>query len=566
MLEILRIRNLGVIADAELEFSPGFTVLTGETGAGKTMVFRSIATLFGAKPDSSLVADGADSAAVMAEMRIPAELSARLADLGATVEDDVVIIGRQVPREGRTRSIVGGASMPNTTLVDLGDELIAVHGQSDHIKLRKPAQQRLILDRFGGPAVAEVLQRYQQLWAQHLDLEERIDALSSDSASRAAELDRITATLEQFDYLKPQPDEDVALAAESSRLANSEALYVAVMQAHEALAGGEYDATYVSSLLSTARKSLEQESHSDEQLEEFAARVRELEILVSDLASDLNTYASQIDASPQRLNYVEQRRSDLKNLSRDFVDVNALIEWVEQQRPRLELLKGGDELIAELRTELAACNAQLLVVSGELSNKRQLAAAEFERAVKTELEGLAMAGASVSFQIHSSELGPFGADNIELGMSSRPNAPWVPISKGASGGELSRIMLAVQVVLAHADPIDTFIFDEVDAGVGGAAAVEVGRRLARLARTSQVIVVTHLPQVAAFADRHYVVQVPQGHSVSASQITPVTDQDRVTEISRMLAGLSDSQAGADLAVQLLDLAHEERAGHNTRKN
>ena len=470
----------------------------------------------------------------------------------------MVVVGRQVPREGRTRSIIGGAAMPNTTLVDLGDEMLAVHGQSDHIKLRKPAQQRLILDRFGGPTVAEALNRYQQLWAEHLDLQHRIDSLSADTASRAAELEHIERIVTAFDALKPQPEEDVALTQEATRLANSEALFVAAMQALEALVGGDYSDNSVAQLLNSARKSLEQESHADEQLAEFASRVRELEIIINDLSSDFNAYASQIDASPDRLNYIEQRRADLKQLSREFGDVNALIAWVEEQRPRMELLQGGDELIAELQKELAACTAQMLLVSQDLSSKRHIAATAFERAVKAELEGLAMQGASVSFRIRSTELGPFGADDIELGMSSRPNAPWVPISKGASGGELSRIMLAVQVVLAKADPIDTFIFDEVDAGVGGAAAVEVGRRLARLARSSQVIVVTHLPQVAAFADKHYVVQVPQGQSVNASQIIHVDGDERVNELSRMLAGLPDSGAGADLAVQLLELAVAEK--------
>lgn len=559
MLEILRIRNLGVISDAELNFSPGFTALTGETGAGKTMVFRSINMLFSAKPDASLVADGADAAAVMAELSVPGDIESRLIELGATVEDGVVIVGRQVPIEGRTRSVIGGTAMPNTTLVDLGSEMLAVHGQSDHIKLRKPAHQRLILDRFGGSKISDVLSRYQDLWAQHLDLQHRIDSLSSDGAARQMELDRITAVVERFDELRPEPNEDVALAAEALRLGNSESLFVASMQASEALGGGDYDGEYVAALLNTARKALEQSADLDEQLGDFAKRVRELEVLAGDLASELMHYSAAIDASPQRLAYIEQRRADLKQLSREFGTVDDLIDWVEVNRPRMELLQGGDEQVSQLKMELASCTAQMVVLAGELSTQRHLAATAFEQAVRTELEGLAMGGATVSFQIRPADLGPFGADDIELGLVSRPNAPWVPISKGASGGELSRLMLAVQVVLASADPIDTFIFDEVDAGVGGAAAVEVGRRLARLARTSQVIVVTHLPQVAAFADKHYVVQAGAGEQVNSSQITEVAGDERVTEISRMLAGLSDSAAGADLANQLLDLATEERA-------
>ncbi|NBU32781.1 MAG: DNA repair protein RecN [Actinobacteria bacterium] len=557
MLEILRIRNLGVIADAELNFSPGFTALTGETGAGKTMVFRSIAMLFGAKPDASLIADGADAAAVMAELAVPADIKVRLLELGATVEDDVVIVGRQVPLEGRTRSVIGGTAMPNTTLVDLGGEMIAVHGQSDHMKLRKPAHQRLILDRFGGVKISDVLTRYQDLWAQHLDLQHRIDSLSADSASRQLELDRITSVITRFDELQPQPAEDETLATEALRLGNSESLFVAAMQAGEAIGGSDYDGEFVAGLLTNARKALEQSADLDEQLEGFATRVRELEVLAGELASELTQYASAIDASPQRLAYIEQRRSELKQLAREFGTVDDLIAWVEVNRPRMELLQGGDEHVSELKMELAACTAQMLVLAGDISKQRHLAATAFEQAVRSELEGLAMSGASVSFQIRPTDLGPFGADDIELGLVSRPNAPWVPISRGASGGELSRLMLAVQVVLASADPIDTFIFDEVDAGVGGAAAVEVGRRLARLARSSQVIVVTHLPQVAAFADKHYVVQANQGQQVHASQIREVSGEDRVTEISRMLAGLSDSSAGADLALELLELAASE---------
>ncbi|MBU6348350.1 MAG: AAA family ATPase, partial [Actinomycetales bacterium] len=258
MLELLRIRNLGVIVDAELEFARGFTVLTGETGAGKTMVFRSIAMLFGAKPDASLIADGADAAAVMAEIAVPEDIKTRLLELGAEVDDDVVIVARQVPREGRTRSVIGGSAMPNNTLVDLGTEMLVVHGQSDHIKLRKTAHQRLILDRFGGNKISEVLGKYQQLWAEHLELQHRIDSLSSDSATRQAELEHITDVVTKFDQLKPEAGEDETLAAESLRLGNSEALYVATMQAAEAIGGGDYDSEYVTALLATARKALEQ--------------------------------------------------------------------------------------------------------------------------------------------------------------------------------------------------------------------------------------------------------------------------------------------------------------------
>ena len=558
MIEQLRIRNLGVIAEAELTFARGFTALTGETGAGKTMVFRGLNVLFGTKPDAALVADGADTAAVMAELAITDDVALRLAELGADIDEGIVIVARQVPREGRVRSVIGGASVPNQTLGDLGDELIAIHGQSDHIKLRKTVHQRFILDRFGGQEVAQALTAYQQMWDEYQSTLRLIDELSSNSADREREWERLSYILGRFDELQPQPQEDVLLDAEAKRLSFSESLFTAAHSSGEFLTGGDSDAEYASAIIARARKVLEQAQSLDDNLAPIVQRVRELEILIQDISGDLSHYAAGIDASPQRLAFIEQRRSDFKQLTREFGSVDNLIEWVDQQRPRLDLLQGGEEQLAELRQSLALQKLELERMSAGLTKMRLANAQKFTQSVQQELDGLAMSGSSVTFVIQPDALGPYGADAIELGLISRPNAPWVPLSKGASGGELSRIMLAVQVVLAQVDPVDTFIFDEVDAGVGGSTAIEVGRRLAQLARTSQVIVVTHLPQVAAFADKHYVVQAPERGSLSMSSVTEVAGEQRVTEIARMLAGLSESQAGNDLAVELLRLAEAEK--------
>ncbi len=346
------------------------------------------------------------------------------------------------------------------------------------------------------------------------------------------------------------------MADEASRLAHSESLYAAAKQAVDGLTGGESGNENVAGILATIRKAVEHESSLDPKLAEFAKRLRELEVLVADLAGDLGNYSSAIDASPQRLAYVEDRRAALKALTREFGQVDDLLAWVTENEPRRAQLAGGDEVIAQLNTDLAKVNAQIKDVAAKLTKARQKAADEFAKAVSSELEGLAMAGAKVEFVINEAKLGPFGGDDISLGLSSRPGAPLVAVAKGASGGELSRIMLAVEVVLAKADPIETFVFDEVDAGVGGAAAVEVGKRLAQLAKTSQVVVVTHLPQVAAFADKHLVISRIAGDEFHQSAVSEVKDSDRVTELSRMLAGLSDSDAGTKLAEELLALARE----------
>jgi DNA repair protein RecN (Recombination protein N) len=554
MLEQLRIKNLGVIRDAVLDFSPGFTVLTGETGAGKTMVFRSLGLLFGGKSDASLISTGAEQASVEADLIVNGSITDQLTELGAELDGQMVILSRQVNAGGRSRAFAGGVSVPAGTISELGEELIAVHGQSDQIRLTKGDQQRLLLDRFAGKPVADALNTYRILWDKRKELKARIELMSSDTATRAAELDRLTRITEQVKLLKPNPQEDVELAQEADRLAHSESLFRAADGAVAGLTGGEAGGESVAGILANARKLVEHESALDPKLADYAKRLRELEVLVTDLAGDLGAYAAAIDASPERLAFVEDRRAALKALAREFGTVDDLLAWVKTNEPRMAELSGGDEVIAQLNTELAAINTDIKSAAGALTKARTKAANEFAKQVSSELEGLAMSGAKVEFVIQEAKLGPYGGDEITLGLSSRPGAPLIAVSKGASGGELSRIMLAVEVVLAKADPIETFVFDEVDAGVGGAAAVEVGKRLAQLAKTSQVIVVTHLPQVAAFADKHLLISRVEGDEFHKSAVTEVSQDARATELSRMLAGLSDSEAGTKLAEELLALA------------
>jgi DNA repair protein RecN (Recombination protein N) len=559
MIEQLRIKNLGVIRDATLDFSPGLTVLTGETGAGKTMVFRSLHLLFGGKADSALISTGAEQASVEADVAMPTELISRLDELGGEVEDgNIAIISRQVNSTGRSRSFAGGVSVPAGVVGELGEALVAVHGQSDQLRLTKTEQQRLLLDRYAGETVAKPMAKYSELWEAQRTLERRIESLTADAGTRAAQLERITRILEQVDSLKPLPGEDNELDDEAKRLSHTEALYEVTARASDLLTGGQSDDLPVVAALVTARKGLDHERNLDATLGEFADRMKELEILAADLSADISSYSSGIDASPQRLAFVESRRAALKTLTREFGDVDDLLAWVVENRPRVAELEGGDEVLGQLREELAQVKSDLIKSAADITKARTKAGAAFSAQVTGELESLAMPGATVQFKLSPANPGPSGADLIELGLISRPDSPWIPMSKGASGGELSRIMLAVEVVLAAADPTETFVFDEVDAGVGGAAAVEVGKRLARLARSAQVIVVTHLPQVAAFADRHLVIARSDGQEVHSSSVSEVQQAQRVAELSRMLAGLADSQAGTQLAEELLALAQVER--------
>ncbi len=555
MIDLLRISNLGVIRESELEFTPGLNVLTGETGAGKTMIFRSLSLLLGGKADSSLVSTGADQAVVEAEISVSESIAREIDDVGGTLEDGrVALCSRQLNAGGKSRAFIGGRALPSAQMAEIGEQLVAIHGQSDQLRLTKPAAQRTLLDRFGGSPVAKELTAYQEAWDELVSTDAKILSLSSDSATRLAELERLTKIFSDIEKLDPQPDEDIELSDEARRLTFSEALHEASSTAVTALDGGDDDSTNVLSLLHVARKGLEHEQELDSLLTSFVTRVREAQTVIADIAADLRTYRAGIDGSPERLAYVEARRADLKIVSREFGDVNDLLAWAQENKNRLAELSGGDELLEELRVSRELLAAVLQTRGDALTKLRKKAAKDFSAQVSAELEHLAMGGAKVEFVIDAGKPDRNGADSISMGLISRPDSPLVPIAKGASGGELSRIMLAVQVVLASSDPIGTFVFDEIDAGVGGQAAIEVGKRLAKLAQSAQVIVVTHLPQVAAFAANHLVIARGDGQEVHSSSVTRVKDDERVTEIARMLAGLSGSSASEALAQELLDVA------------
>jgi DNA repair protein RecN (Recombination protein N) len=464
-------------------------------------------------------------------------------------------------------------------LGELGEDLIAVHGQTDQQRLLKPARQRAALDRYAGAAVAEPLARYQSAYRRLREVESALEELTTRARERAQEADLLRFGVEEVAAAEPVAGEDVELAAEAERLGHADALASAAQLAHGALAGdpAEPDILDAGTLVAQARRALEAVRHHDPQLAALADRLNEVGYLLADVAADLAGYADGLDADPVRLAAVEERRSVLGHLVRKYASpeggVAEVLEWAERSGLRLAELDDDDDRIEGLTAERAALRGELGALAAELTKARHAAADRFAQAVTAELAELAMPHARVSFAITQAEdpagievegravaCGPYGADEVEVLLAPHPGAPPRPIAKGASGGELSRVMLAVEVVFAGADPVPTYLFDEVDAGVGGKAAVEVGRRLARLAETSQVVVVTHLPQVAAFADRHLVVEKTSDGSVTRSGVKVLDDAERVRELSRMLAGLEDSELGRAHAEELLAAARTARTG------
>ena len=593
MLEEVRITGLGVINDALLELSPGFTALTGETGAGKTMVVTGLGLLFGGRADPARVRPGAQRASVEGRLRTDphGKVAQQVDEAGGDLDvDGTLVLTRTVSGEGRSRAFAGGRSVPVSLLTYLADDLVAVHGQADQQQLLKPGRQRESLDKYAGAVLAEVLADYQRGYDSHRTVQAQLAELTTQARARSAEAGQLRAGLSEVEKLNPVAGEEAALRAEEDRLGNADALHAAATGAHEALLGDPTEGnggTDAVTLLGQARNELDAVRRHDTEIDGVAARLSEAAYLVSEVAGELASYIQGIDADPARLAAVQERRAALARVIRLYgphgvsaqvdgapvtlpaaqdgsdpaPDETAhVLEWARLAAIRVGQLDGDDDTIAALTAEEADLAAQVTDLAGRLSRLRAEAGERFAADVTAELAALAMPHARISVALTTlPEPGPHGADDVEIRLASNPGAPALPLHKGASGGELSRVMLAIEVVFAGADPVPTFVFDEVDAGVGGKAAVEIGRRLSKLARLAQVIVVTHLPQVAAFADNHLVVAKSSDGSVTSTSVIRLDHEGRVRELSRMLAGLEDSEFGQAHAAELLAMAAEQAA-------
>jgi DNA repair protein RecN (Recombination protein N) len=577
VLEELRISALGVIDESVLELGPGFTVITGETGAGKTMVVTALGLLLGGRADSGAVRTGARQArveGVVGVAGLPA-LSPVLDELGAELDEDRLLLARQVSVEGRSRAFAGGVGVPVAALGRLADSLVAVHGQSDQHRLLHAAAQREALDRFAGDKVAKPRDRFQGSYDALRAVEAELAEVTATARERAREADLLRFGLEEIAKVAPSSGEDLELAAEESRLGHADTLRTAAEDARRALSAD--DGPDALGMVAAARRLLDGVRDHDPQAAALAERLAELSYLLSDLAADVASYASGLDVDPARLAAVSERRAALVALTRKYGDtVDEVLSWSRVSAERLMALEDTDGLIEQLTRRRDQLRAELAAIGSELTAERTRAARRLGKAVTGELAALAMPHAKVEVAVTQSatqaddptglevdgrrvRMTSTGLDDVELLLAANVGTDPRPLAKGASGGELSRVMLALEVALAGTNPVPTFVFDEVDAGVGGKAAVEVGRRLAMLARDAQVLVVTHLPQVAAFADRHVVVTKSSDGRVTSSGLTVLDDEGRLLELSRMLAGLEGSDFARAHAQELLDAARGARA-------
>ncbi|MGG5173021.1 DNA repair protein RecN [Pseudarthrobacter sp. J1738] len=570
MIDELRIRDLGVITEANLPLGPGLSVVTGETGAGKTMVVTAVGLLLGARSDAGAVRSGAKRATAEASLVLPADHAAvlRSREAGAEVDEfdggAELVLARSVGADGRSKAYIGGRTAPVGVLAEVGGTLVVIHGQSEQIRLKSTNAQREALDKFGGEKVRTSLAAYQECFGQWRLALKELEQLRADARERVREAESLEASLEEIAAIDPHPGEDENLKAEAVKLANVEELRIAADAAHAVLAAEDFtEQADASTLIDSAKRTLEHVSEHDEALGALAARLTELGIMLNDTAGELASYSASLDSEgPERLAELESRRADLAKLVRKYApSIDEVIEWAERSRVRLYELQDDSARISELEELVQTSAAQLQVLGLELGDRRRTAAMDLSQRVGAELAALAMPDASLEIEVEAaSDPGPYGLDEIAFLLRPHAGAPARPLGKGASGGELSRVMLAIEVVLAEVDPVPTFVFDEVDAGVGGRAAVEIGRRLAMLAQHVQVLVVTHLPQVAAFANQHIRVTKNSVRGEDGSAVTGFTSSDvsllegpeRVKELARMLAGQEDSGSAQAHAQELLD--------------
>jgi len=565
VIEEIYIRDLGVIAEARLPFGRGLTVLTGETGAGKTMVLTALGLLLGERADSSAIRRGQPQAFVEGRWILPTDAAAieRASEAGAEVADGELILNRSVSSEGRSRASIGGRAAPVNVLTEIGEQLVVVHGQSDQIRLRSTAAQREALDQFAGTDCAAALHKYQRHFDAWKTAANRLTQLQTEAGNRLAEAEGIRAAVVELEETDPQPGEDAMLLEQSERLTHIEDLRVAANTAHEALSSESFgEANDALGLVAVARRALEQAAAHDSELENVAAELREIGTQLNEVSAKISGYVAGLEEdTTAALQKVQERRAVINQLMRKYgPTLDEVIEYRRSASDRLLDLDSSGDQIEKLVVEVAQEFDLMKSAADALTEIRSSAAEQLAILVNQELTALAMPGATLVVEVaEANDFTAFGHDQVSIQLSSYPGADPRALGKGASGGELSRIMLAIEVVLAKTEQAPTFIFDEVDAGVGGAAAIEVGRRLAALAQQAQVIVVTHLAQVAAYANQHLRVLKNTTEDFTATDVVLLDENTRIDELARMLSGLPDSQSGREHAAELLDRARAEFA-------
>jgi DNA repair protein RecN (Recombination protein N) len=562
VLRELHISGLGVIDDLDLALTPGLTVLTGETGAGKTMLTLGLSLAAGARASAQLVGVDAPAARIQARFDAPARWSRDpdADDRRGWVEDGEVILARSIGRDGKSSARIGGQLTTASALADLGAELVEIHGQHGSLRLLEAATQTEFLDRSAGTDHQERVRTYAETYRQLQDSRRSLDRLEGAVRDREREIDLLRYQVNEIRSVDPKTGETEALRAEEARLAHGERLLELSAAGQEVLAGESGAAEH----LASAARGLGAIAELDAAAGGLRDRAASLAAEASELARDLRGYQESLSIDPARADAIRARLADLQGLHRKYgASDDEVRAFLAEATDRLRDLSGADERLEELRAEVTRLDLAAADLAATVSSGRAAGSSALGEALSGELEELGMSAAALRVSLERLDgLGPSGAERVDLLLSGGRGQPWLPLAKAASGGELSRVMLACRSVLSDLDDVPTLVFDEVDAGIGGTAGLAVGRRLARLAADRQVVVVTHLPQIACFADLHVRVRKQDG----VASLDVLNDAERVQELSRMLAGLETSEHGGSHAEELLAEAARTRRAASTGRS
>lgn len=575
MINDLRIQNIGVIEDVSLEMSAGFTVLTGETGAGKTMILTAFQMVIGEKVDNNLVRANEKTAVVEAFIQVPNDknIRARLEELDIAIEDGGTQLSRTIAREGRGKIILGGRSVPSATLEEITQSSITIHGQGDQVLLNKPNYQRELIDQFAGQEHLKMLQNYQELYAKYVETRKRLEELNKAGSQNALRISQLQESLKELTEANLEIDEEITITERINLINNSEDIFESLALADKLLNGGEDSSGSISSQINSARKALDAAAAKSDRIASLRDQISNLEAEISNVASDVNRDLSSLDRDPATIDKLESRRALIKKMLTKYgptsKDALANIQIFQNQLLDIEDLPAA---IENVEKEIKTILKDLSQMAQILHDTRIESALNISKAIEKELTSLSIPNAKFQVSVETNEdpqglkitiagkdhlllFDNHGVNQISFEFSANPGQPLRPITKVASGGEMSRIMLAVELVFSQNVAAKTMIFDEVDAGIGGAAAIEVGKRLKALAQHHQIVVVTHLPQVAAFADKHLKVEKSATGNVTTSSVTELDQNARVTEIARMMAGIEDSASALEHARELLGMSH-----------
>ena len=561
-LEEISIRSLGVIESSNIELNDGLTVLTGETGAGKTMVLTALGLVLGSKSDSDLVRIGAERATVTGRFAVNQKIASSITENGGQIEDGCAVITRTVSAQGKSRVLIGGVLTSASFVADLSDQLVEIHQQSSALRLTKPNVVRELVDSFGGISLSDYLTVYDEFTT----LQKRLSDLKSQLARRDIEIAELEQFVKAFSSVNPKPNEIEQIENEISKLGSVEDINQHLSMALNSLENDEVSAI---NHLQQARKELDRVKDKDAALDLILDRYLELVLGFQDVTSDLTSYLAGLEADPKRFEFLQNRKSEINNLIKKFgkgsdrsIAYEQLIEDGKNASLRIEDLSGGDARVKEIEQELNNVFSRLKKEGQKVSHLRAEAAVAMSQSVTQEIKALSMPNGELTIKCKENDPDQIssytasGINDLEILFCSHQGGKELPLNKVASGGELSRVMLAMEVVIAQTQSIGTYIFDEVDAGVGGKAAIEIGRRLSKLSKNAQVIVITHLAQVAVWADHHLVVKKSEGGSVTQSDVISIDEAERKVEIARMLSGQEDSQTAQQHASELLHIVRE----------